>query len=274
MEKLSSKKPFAKKSFGQNFLIDENYIGKIIDELKPMSDDVIIEIGAGRGALTGMLLEKAGRVIAIEFDRDLVPGLRERFRFKDNFDLVETDALMVNFAEISGTTKNIKLVANLPYNISTAILQRLIEQRSFFSELILMFQREVAERITAGIGYKDRGFLSVLVEAYFHTEKLFDVPGRAFRPVPKVWSSVVRLIPKESDIANEALFRKILSKGFLQKRKTVFNNFKSEIADAKELLEACGIDPGRRAETLTLKEWKTLVETLDLRESDILHSVV
>ncbi|MBA2335892.1 MAG: ribosomal RNA small subunit methyltransferase A [Blastocatellia bacterium] len=267
MNRTDAVKLFAKKSFGQNFLVDQNYIQKIIDELSPKADETVIEIGAGRGALTEILIEKAGNVIAIELDRDLVPVLRQRFGKFENFQLFDIDALNVNFAEIAGTNRNIKLVANLPYNISTAILQRLMEQREVFSELILMFQREVAERITAGVGHKERGFLSVLVEACFHTEKLFDVPGKAFRPVPKVWSTVVRLIPKESDTSDEELFRKILSKGFLQKRKTIFNNFKGEFADARQLLEASGIEPGRRAETLSFAEWKTFVETIESGET-------
>ena len=270
MDRPYVKKPFAKKSFGQNFLVDATVVGKIVDALRLTGDETVIEIGAGRGALTAILLEKAGKVIAIELDRDLIPALREKFGKKENFQLVEQDALKIDFAEILQNPefaipnpRSTKLVANLPYNISTAILQRLSDQRHIFSELILMFQREVVERITARAGNKERGFLSVLVEANFDSRKLFDVPGKAFRPVPKVMSSVVMLTPKDSKIGDSDLFRKIVSKGFLQKRKTIFNNFKSEFADAKMLLEMSGIDPSRRAETLTLDEWICFVNSVN-----------
>ncbi|MEJ7846789.1 MAG: 16S rRNA (adenine(1518)-N(6)/adenine(1519)-N(6))-dimethyltransferase RsmA [Pyrinomonadaceae bacterium] len=266
MNKQNTKHPFAKKSFGQNFLVDERVVGKIIDALNLNGYETVIEIGAGRGALTERLLEKAGKVIAIELDRDLIPVLQARFGVFRDFRLVEADALKTNFAEIIGKDEKVKLVANLPYNISTAILQRLSDQRHTFSELILMFQREVVERITARPGHKERGFLSVLVEAGFNSEKLFDVPGNAFRPVPMVMSSVVSLTPIDTQIDDPVLFRKIVSKGFLQKRKTIFNNFKADFKDAKELLEEIGIDPNRRAETLTLSEWISFVNSIVVRQ--------
>ena len=262
------KTSFAKKSFGQNFLVDQNYIGKIISALNPQTGETIIEIGAGRGALTEMLIEKAGKVFAIELDRDLIPLLKEKFSYKENFELVESDALEINFAELVNNPKSkiqnpksAKLVANLPYNISTAILQRLTEQKDCFSELILMFQREVVERITARIGNSERGFLTVLTEAYLETEKLFDVPPNAFLPAPKVWSAVVRLKPKIGiEIENEKIFRQIVSAGFRQKRKTITNNLKSEFENIEKVLDECGIDKQRRAETLTLEEWKCLAK--------------
>ncbi|HEX8638413.1 MAG TPA: rRNA adenine dimethyltransferase family protein, partial [Pyrinomonadaceae bacterium] len=167
--------------------------------------------------------------------------------------------------------KSVKLVANLPYYISTAILQKLIEQRAVFSEMVLMFQREVVKRITAQAGGKERGFLSVLVQNYLETEKLFDVPPTAFRPAPKVWSAVVRLKPKvDVEIINEQLFREIVSAAFAQKRKTIFNNLKNSspvlserIGDVHRLLENCGIEPSRRAETLEIEEWRCLVIFLE-----------
>lgn len=260
-------KSYAKKSFGQNFLIDQNYVNKIIGALNPQMDETIVEIGAGRGALTEKLLESGAHVIAIELDRDLIPILKEQFCEYNNFSLIESDALKIDFAKI-GT--ELKLVANLPYNISTAILQKLIEQRDAFSEMILMFQREVVERIIAEPGNKERGFLSVLVEAYLEVEKLFDVPPNSFRPIPKVWSSVVRLKPKENSLKNENLFRKIISAGFAQRRKTIANNLKKapenlKIGNAEALLQDCEIDPKRRAETLTLEEWKRILQTLSCK---------
>lgn len=277
-ENTKNKTPFAKKSFGQNFLVDLNYVEKIINSLNLHSGETIIEIGAGRGALTRKLVERAGKVIAIELDRDLVPILKNEFEDAVNFVLVENDALKVDFDElIEKNGIKIKLVANLPYYISTAILQRLIEQRDVFSELVLMLQREVADRITARAGNSERGFLSVLVEAYCETEKLFDVPPQAFRPAPKVWSSVVKLKIKESrpitsNIREEELFWKIVSAGFRQKRKTIFNNLKNapqnlreEIAKNKTLenvLESAAVEKNRRAESLTLEEWLNLFEAI------------
>jgi 16S rRNA (adenine1518-N6/adenine1519-N6)-dimethyltransferase len=271
-EKTYSPKPFAKKSFGQNFLSDQNYIDKIIRSLDLQPEDLVVEIGAGRGALTEKLIESGSTVAAIELDRDLIPLLKEKFGQNNNFSLVEDDALKINFAELIRQTKleaqspKTKLAANLPYYISTAILQRLIEQRDCFSVMILMFQREVVERITAKPGNKERGFLTVLVEAYLEAEKLFDVPPTAFRPAPKIWSAVARLVPKQNaGIENEKLFREIVSAGFAQRRKTILNNLKNapqnlkeKIGDAENLLNKSQIDLQRRAETLTVAEWKSI----------------
>jgi 16S rRNA (adenine1518-N6/adenine1519-N6)-dimethyltransferase len=266
-------KPFAKKSFGQNFLVDQNYINKIISALNPKQNETIIEIGAGRGALTEKLIESGAEIIAIELDRDLIPLLNNDFGGNENFKLVENDALKVDFSALSTqhSGQNTKLVANLPYYISTAILQHLIQYRNEFSELVLMLQREVVERITAEIRNTERGFLTVLVEAYFEAEKLFDVPPNAFRPAPKIWSSIVRLKPKAAnDISSDEDFRKIVSCGFRQKRKTILNNLKNapEILykeDLKEILEKHNIETKRRAETLTLEEWKILAEILSVK---------
>ena len=273
MNERPRKTNYAKKSFGQNFLVDQNYINKIISALNPKEHETIIEIGAGRGALTEKLIESGAEIIAIELDRDLIPVLENDFGENENFKLVANDALKVDFSELSAqhSALNTKLVANLPYYISTAILQHLIGYRNEFSELVLMLQREVVERITAEIGNTERGFLTVLVEAYFESEKLFDVPPNAFRPAPKIWSSIVRLKPKAADdISNDENFRKIVSCAFRQKRKTILNNLKNapEISDkenVKEVLENNNIETNRRAETLNLDEWKKLAEILSVK---------
>lgn len=270
MSKSGDKKPYAKKSFGQNFLVDPNYIAKIISALDPQENETIIEIGAGRGALTEKLIKSGADVIAIELDKDLIPLVRDEFGKFENFRLIEDDALKIDFSTFITQNSKLKtkLVANLPYYISTAILQHLIEYRANFERLVLMLQREVVERITAETGSRERGFLTVLTEAYFKTEKLFDVPPNAFRPAPKVWSSVVKLIPKNIDFAkNEKNFRALVSAGFRQKRKTIQNNLKNagEIMynkDLTEILVKAGIEPHRRAETLTLDEWIKLTETI------------
>lgn len=259
MSKKIKTSPFAKKSLGQNFLIDQNYISKIISALNPQPDETIIEIGPGRGALTQHLVESGAKIIAIELDRNLVPILQKEFAGYENFQVIEDDALQIDFSKFKPQNSKLKLVANLPYYISTAILQRLIEQRESFSEMILMLQREVVERITAQAGTSERGFLTVLVEAFCDSKKLFDVSPNAFRPAPKVWSSIVKLNVKESQsIENEGLFRDLLSLAFAQKRKTILNNLKVKFPDAQLILENCQIQPNRRAETLNLNEWLTL----------------
>lgn len=271
MRKNEYKTPFAKKSFGQNFLIDPNYISKIIAALNPYKDEIIIEIGPGRGALTEKILESGANLTAIELDKDLIPILKNQFSAFENFHLLQNDALRIDYSAL-GTQHpelKIKLIGNLPYNISTAILQHLTQYNDEFEFLVLMLQREVVERITAQAGNKERGFLTVLIGAYFETVKLFDVPPNAFSPAPKVWSSIIRLTPKktgETLLKNNELFRKLLSVGFAQKRKTIFNNLKNagEILynkDLTEILVENEIDPKRRAETLTIDEWLKLTES-------------
>ena len=287
------------KRLGQHFLTDQRVIDRIIKSLDPKPDETIVEIGPGRGALTKPLVSKAGRLIALEFDRNLIPLLREQFGSFANFNLVQTDALVADFcSEISPATQA-RLVANLPYNISTAILQRLVEQRHCLSEMVLMLQREVVDRIMAAPGSTDRGYLSVFVEAYCETERLFDVAPGAFRPAPKVWSTVIRVTPRRSfgssitgqnrpvgtlpvtddsssrillPAKNEGLLWEVVSAGFAQRRKTILNNLRSAPVSLQEIIKKhggasivlcqAGIDLTRRAETLTLEEWLRIAQLL------------
>ena len=266
----------AKRRFGQNFLVDRAVVDRIIEAVRPSPDETIIEIGPGRGALTSRLIEKAGRVVAIEFDRDLVLALRTQFAGSTNFKLFEADALTTDFCAAIEPSQTTRVVANLPYNIATAILQRLIEQRRCLSEMTLMLQREVADRITAEPGSSERGFLSVFVEAYCETEKLFEVHPQAFRPVPKVFSTVIRLRARPrvaAEVKDEALLWQIVSAGFAQRRKTILNNLRNAPAPIQELLKQRGgasivlceanIPPLRRAETLTLDEWSSICNQLE-----------
>lgn len=264
IQKVYKKKPFAKKSFGQNFLVDGNYIDKIIRALNPQPGETIIEIGAGRGALTEKLVESGANIVAVEIERDMIHVLKQSFPDTKNFKLIEADALKLDYSSFIAPSSSLKLklVANLPFYISTAILQKLIEQRDLFSEMILMFQKEVVERITAKVGNSERGFLTVLVENYLDAEKLFGVPPRAFRPSPKVNSAVVRLIGKETVIIDDTKFRKIVSAAFRQKRKTILNNLKGDFSNIEALLAECQIDPQRRAESLTIEEWRVLCDGL------------
>jgi len=267
MTRSSSSQPFAKKSLGQNFLVDPAYIERIIKALNIQHEEVILEIGPGRGALTEKLVQVAAHIIGLELDRNLVPLLRDRFKANSNLLVVEDDALNIDFATLIPTddsglrVRQLKLVANLPYYISTAILQKLMEQRHVFSSMVLMFQREVVDRITAKPANSERGFLTVLAEAFFEIERLFDVAPAAFRPEPKVWSSVVRLNPKTTVMPNETVFRELISNGFRQKRKTIANNLKAFYPNAIEILASTKIDPTLRPEALDLNQWLRLAES-------------
>ncbi len=266
--------PRAKKRLGQNFLVDESYARRIVGALGPRAGETVLEIGPGRGALTALLLERGARVVAVELDRELVPLLRERFGARAEFKLVEADALGLDFCAALEPAAEARVVANLPYNISTAILQRLFEQRRCVPEMVLMLQREVVERITAPPGSAERGYLTVLVEAFCQSEALFDVPPGAFRPVPKVWSTVARLRARgvEAEGFDEKLFLRLAGAGFAQKRKTILNNLRAAPEDlralfegaggAAALLEAAGVDPVRRAEALTHAEWVAVTNAL------------
>jgi 16S rRNA (adenine1518-N6/adenine1519-N6)-dimethyltransferase len=271
----NSDKSFPKRRFGQNFLVDRNVIERIVAAVSPQRDEVILEIGPGQGALTSRLIERAARVLAIEFDRDLLSTLRAQFASNSNFELVAADALTSNYCEIIRPAESARVVANLPYNIGTAILQRLIEQRRCLSDMTLMLQREVVERIAAAPGSSERGFLSVFVEAYCQIETLFDVAPHAFRPAPKVWSTVVHLRARQqigADVKDEALLWRVVSAGFAHPRKTILNNLREAPEEIQELLKRrggasivlcdAGITPLRRAETFSLEEWAWLVNAI------------
>ena len=261
------------KRFGQHFLHDRNIIGKIISAFDPRQDETVVEIGPGTGALTATLVERAAKVVAIEFDRKLIEPLREQFVERHNFRLIEADALEADICDFIKPSTSARLVANLPYNISTAILQRLIEQPCI-PEMVLMLQKEVVDRMLAPAGSSDRGYLSVLVEAYCESEKLFDVSPGAFRPPPKVWSTVVRLKRREGGLrfSDEELFWQVVSAGFAQKRKTILNNLRNSTGPLQQRVKDNGgasivlcraeVDVQRRAETLTLEEWARIVQAL------------
>lgn len=255
------KSPFAKRSFGQNFLVDQDYIRKIVDALQITENEHIIEIGPGRGALSKEILGRGARLIAIELDRGMVNILQARFHQNARFILIQEDALKVDFPNLISSPP-VKLVANLPYYISTPILRRLIDVGGLFNRLVLMFQREVVDRIIAPPGRKERGFLTVLVEAFMKVDRLFDVPPAAFRPAPKVWSSVVRLTPKPKQSIDLLRFEQLVSAGFAQKRKTILNNLKVVFHDAGRALDEAGIDPRTRAEALSLEDWRRLDDVL------------
>jgi 16S rRNA (adenine1518-N6/adenine1519-N6)-dimethyltransferase len=268
--------PHPSKRFGQNFLTDQRIVYRIIEALEPTTEETILEIGPGRGALTAPLLDQVGSLVAIEFDRNLIPLLTEKFGSKKNFKLVQSDALVTDICDVIRPATNTRIVANLPYNVATAILQKLIEQRSCLSEMVLMLQKEVVDRITAPPGSADRGYLSVFVQAYCETEKLFDVAPSSFRPAPKIWSSVVKLRlrpPLAVHVKDEGLLWRVVSAGFAQRRKTILNNLRNASPPLAEIVNSHGgasiilcqaeVDLQRRAETLTLEEWSGIVRALE-----------
>ena len=264
------------KRFGQNFLTNPAIINRIVEAIDPSADETIIEIGPGKGALTVSLLERAGSLVAIEFDQNLIPLLNDKFNGKSNFKLIHQDALAIDFCDAIRPATQARVVANLPYNVATAILQRLIEQHQCLPELVVMLQREVVDRITAPPGVAERGYLSVFVQTYCEVEKLFDVAPGSFRPAPKVWSSVLKLTLRSSLAAmvrDEKLLWQVVSAGFAQRRKTMLNNLRNAPNPLQGIVKNHGgasivlcqaeVDVQRRAETLTLDEWARITRVLE-----------
>lgn len=261
----------AKKSFGQNFLIDQGIIARIIAAASLAETDSILEVGPGMGALTAKLLEKAARVTAVELDRRMVQYLEEAFGDNDKLMVVSSDILRVDLAALLAerSTTPWKVVANLPYNISSQVLFRFLEQRQLFSLLLLMLQKEVGDRLVASPATKDYGILSVLFQMYFDIAREILVRPGAFRPVPKVDSVVLSFRPLTTPrftLADPELFKEVVKASFSQRRKTLRNCLKG-IADLPETvvltaMEAASIDPGRRGETLSLAEFATMSNAL------------
>jgi 16S rRNA (adenine1518-N6/adenine1519-N6)-dimethyltransferase len=263
----------AKRSLGQNFLVGSHYPQRIIDSVSPRTDETIIEIGPGHGALTGLLVDSQARIIAVELDHELIPSLTERFGEYPNFHLIEADALKVDFCGLIAPDTSARVVANLPYYVATPILQHLIRQRRCISEMTLMLQREIVDRITAEPGGKEYGYLSALTQFYCEAEWLFHVPPGAFRPAPKVHSSVLRLGVRRqpaSAVADEELFLAMIKALFAQRRKTIFNNLRAgrdklglrNDSQINQALENSPVDPRRRAETLAIEELAGLANAL------------
>lgn len=246
----SSHKP--RKRFGQNFLHDQNIIYKIIDLIHPQPDDQIIEIGPGQGAITLPLLEKVPRLDAIEIDRDLIAWWKQQAL--TGLTLHECDALRVDYCDLRpDKSKKARIVGNLPYNISTPILFHLFENKDCITDMHFMLQKEVVERMTSGPGSKSYGRLSIMVQYYCEVENLFTVGSSAFTPPPKVESAIVRLRPysKAPVNAEPGILQKVVTQAFSQRRKTIRNSLKALIS--AENLSSLGLDPGCRAETLSLQ---------------------
>lgn len=257
------------KSLGQNFLIDDSVLTDIVDGAEVNKDDLIIEIGPGVGSLTAQLIGKAKKVVSIELDNDLIPILQEELGQYENFTLIHKDALKVDFNEIIGDEKSVKLVANLPYYVTTPIIVNLLKGGYNFKSLTIMIQKEVAERMNAEPNCKDYGALSILVQYYCNTKIVRKVPPSCFIPRPKVDSIVIRLERLEEPsvkVKNEKLFFEIVRHAFNMRRKTLWNATKN-VKLPKELMEKAyeeaGIDPKRRGETLSLAEFGALSDAID-----------
>ena len=241
-----------RKRFGQHFLADAHYVARIVDAIDPKPGDNVVEIGPGLAALTGALIERTGRIAAIEIDRDLAARLRERFT-ADRFALHEADALAFDFATLGD---RLRVVGNLPYNVSSPLLFHLAAYEARLRDVHVMLQREVVARMIAVPGTADYGRLSVMLQTRFRVTRLFTVPPGAFRPPPKVESAVARLVPlgdAKPRIADEALFGRIVAAAFGQRRKTLRNAL-AGLAD-ETLLRAVNIDPGARGETLAVVDF-------------------
>jgi 16S rRNA (adenine1518-N6/adenine1519-N6)-dimethyltransferase len=255
--------PRAKKSLGQNFLVDHRVLEKIIGAADLSLDDTVLEIGPGRGFLTKALLERAGRVVAIEMDRELIDRLGEKFADFPNVEFVEGDGREVDFEALVGTDVPYKVVANLPYYAATPIVRRFLEATHKPSVLVVMLQREVAREMTAQPG--KMGILSVATQVYGKPRIVTSVPPRAFRPSPNVSSAVVRIdVYDEPAVSFDTPdgFFKVVKAGFSAPRKQIHNNLKRGLDLDSEtvstLLSSADVDPTRRAQTLSIDEWGQL----------------
>ena len=251
----------ARRRFGQNFLHDESVVARIIDAIDPRPGETIVEVGPGQAALTGGLIARAGHVRAIEIDRDLAAQLHERFS-ADTLSLIEADALKINWDAFATTP--LRIVGNLPYNISTPLLFALLPIAERVVDQHFMLQKEVVDRMVAAPGSKTYGRLSVMLQFRYRLSKLFDVPRDAFRPAPRVTSSVVRMQPialAELHRVDADAFARVVAAAFGQRRKTLRNAL-SGLFDAGEIATA-GVDPQARAETLSVASFVDLARRLD-----------
>jgi 16S rRNA (adenine1518-N6/adenine1519-N6)-dimethyltransferase len=240
-----------RKRFGQHFLHDPGIIRRIIDAIAPAIGERIVEIGPGRGALTFGLLKRAQSLDVIEIDRDLAQQLRADVNAGSRLRIHVEDVLGTDFLALRAGGGPLRVVGNLPYNISTPLLFHLLSQRAAIADMHFTLQREVVDRMAALPGSKDYGRLTVMLAAYAETERLFDVGPGAFHPPPKVWSAVVRLRPSlepRFDIGNDGALRAVVTAAFSHRRKTLRNSLKG-VLDPQSI-ESCGIDPQLRPETL------------------------
>jgi 16S rRNA (adenine1518-N6/adenine1519-N6)-dimethyltransferase len=249
---------YARKRFGQHFLHDRSVLERIVKDLDPQSGDALLEIGPGRGALTERLLGRSQTLDAVEIDRDLAALLRQRFGSAPGFELHESDALEFDLAALAqrrGT--RLRVIGNLPYNISTPLLFHVAAAHEYITDLHVMLQKEVIDRIVAAPGSGEYGRLTVMLAPWFEARRLFDVGPGAFTPAPRVWSSVATLkVRRTPAFEIPHAFARTVSAAFSQRRKTLRNALRS-LMDV-EAITAAGIDPGVRPETLSPAQFAAL----------------
>jgi len=248
-----------RKRFGQNFLQDDAVIQAIARSIGPQEIDHLVEIGPGQGALTEALIGSGCQLDAIEVDRDLISLLLASFSIYPSFKLYSADALKFDFTALSKSDEQLRVVGNLPYNISTPLIFKLLENAHIIQDMHFMLQLEVVERLAALPGSKDWGRLGIMAQFQCEVTHLFDVPPEAFFPPPKVQSAIVRLVPRPEPLyphCDRGKLAKVVQIAFSQRRKTLRNNFKKRLTD--EDLLSIGIDPSARAETLSLETFVAL----------------
>ncbi|MCF6255056.1 MAG: 16S rRNA (adenine(1518)-N(6)/adenine(1519)-N(6))-dimethyltransferase RsmA [Gammaproteobacteria bacterium] len=249
----------ARKRFGQHFLTDPYVVAGIVAAISPQREDHLVEIGPGLGVLTESLLPCVNAMDAIELDRDIIPKLKEHCRDRGQLHIHEADALKFDFTTLAENGRPLRIVGNLPYNISTPLMFHLLSMHKQIQDMHFMLQKEVVDRLAAIPGNKDYGRLSVMMQYHCRVESLMQVPPEAFSPPPKVNSAVVRLVPYSEppvNVDNVNLLEKLVTQAFSQRRKTLRNTLKP-LMNAEQI-EAQGVDPKRRAETLSLSEFATL----------------
>ena len=252
-----------RKRFGQNFLHDHNIIYHILSSLEAKAGEHWVEIGPGLGALTEPLLKLGIHLDVVELDRDLVALLKDKFRQPDNLQIHSADALKFDFSALAENNVKLRVIGNLPYNISTPLIFHLLDNASCIEDMHFMLQKEVVDRICATPGSKKYGRLSVMMQYYCATELLFDVPPESFDPVPKVMSAIVRLIPHQQppvEINDIKTLNRVVIQAFSQRRKTLRNSLKKLIAE--DAIIALNIDPALRAEALSLDDFAKLSNLL------------
>jgi 16S rRNA (adenine1518-N6/adenine1519-N6)-dimethyltransferase len=255
-----------RKRFGQHFLKDPAVIGAIIDAISPGPDDVVIEIGPGLGAITEPLAQRAGHLHCVELDRDLVASLRQRWSGSPTVTIHEADALEFDFGSLGN---DLRIVGNLPYNISTPLLFHLLDCRDSIRDMHFMLQKEVVDRMAAAPGSKAYGRLGIMLGCYLDIEALFDVDPDSFEPPPAVTSAIVRMVPKteqQFDIDDAAILGDVVATAFSQRRKTLRNALRTRVDEAE--LRALDIDPGKRPETLPIADYVALANYLARRDHE------
>ena len=258
-----------KKSLSQNFLINDQAAKRIVDSLNIQEGDTVLEIGAGKGALTKYLLKKAKKVIAVELDKELCQYLEQKFLEKKNLVLINKDILKIDFKKLAGQESHLKVIGNLPYQITSPLLSLLLENRKFIPISVLMVQKEVAKRICAQPKSKDWSPLSLTVQLHSEVRALFHLKPTSFFPPPKVESSVIKIIFRKEPkvfIADENLFFSVIRSAFGQRRKMILNSLSSNFCLPKKemefILNKAKIDPKRRPETLSIQEFANLSKAL------------